>query len=154
MTSTFQRDTLKQIFKSNPFCRDEIVWIGANDVQTEGVTRWVDSKVATTEWKASQPSGGTTENCMAFAGHSKMADKNCTASYKYLCEKAEGMYIIALHLLSLCKQYAAFQTWHYLNPKVNIPLFATNAIIFYSYTILPGRRSLHLKGVSQSAENV
>ena len=66
------------------------VWIGLNDVATEGVFRWPDgSHVTYTKWDSSQPDNQHGyENCveMAVDGGS-WGDTSCGRQLPFVCEK-------------------------------------------------------------------
>lgn len=65
---------------------DAEIWLGINDMQTEGV--WVDqtgSNIRYKNWKLPQPDGGSAENCAVLSG-GKWLDDNCREERASVCE--------------------------------------------------------------------
>ncbi|KTF95209.1 hypothetical protein cypCar_00011536 [Cyprinus carpio] len=68
---------------------DAEVWMGINDMQTEGV--WMDqagSNIRYKNWKLRQPDGSSAENCAVLSGASggKWLDENCRKERASVCE--------------------------------------------------------------------
>lgn len=73
---------------------DEQVWLGVNDMTTEG--SWVDQSgqtIAYKNWEASgsaapQPDGGASQNCAVLSGASagKWLDQNCREEKPSVCQ--------------------------------------------------------------------
>ncbi|ROI69364.1 Tetranectin [Anabarilius grahami] len=65
---------------------DAEIWLGINDMQTEGV--WMDqtgSNIRYKNWKLPQPDGGSAENCAVLSG-GKWLDESCRAERASVCE--------------------------------------------------------------------
>ena len=74
-------------------------FLGANDVDQEGVWKWVDrSAFGYTNWAAAEPGGGTEENCLemdnsieAKGGWRDIPCSSDSVSYKtYVCTYDAG----------------------------------------------------------------
>uniref|UniRef100_A0A671Q5F9 C-type lectin domain family 3, member Bb n=1 Tax=Sinocyclocheilus anshuiensis TaxID=1608454 RepID=A0A671Q5F9_9TELE len=68
---------------------DAEIWLGINDMQTEGV--WMDqagSNIRYKNWKLPQPDGSSAENCAVLSGSSggKWLDENCREERASVCE--------------------------------------------------------------------
>ncbi|XP_030267240.1 tetranectin [Sparus aurata] len=68
---------------------DEQVWLGVNDMMTEGV--WVDqtgSSITYKNWERPQPDGGQSQNCVALSGaaRGKWFDENCRDEKPSVCQ--------------------------------------------------------------------
>ncbi|XP_051728916.1 tetranectin [Ctenopharyngodon idella] len=65
---------------------DAEIWLGINDMQTEGV--WVDqtgSNIRYKNWKLPQPNGGSAENCAVLSA-GKWLDESCREERASVCE--------------------------------------------------------------------
>lgn len=62
------------------------LWIGFNDIDTEGVFEWIDnSSVSFTDWEYDEPNDyGNNEDCTAMQG-TQWGDYPCGNKHKYLC---------------------------------------------------------------------
>ncbi len=72
---------------------DEI-WMGANDLVTEGTFLWVDGAALTyTDWRAGQPSGGATEDCVVWDldDSNRWDDRPCGSPTGYICERPASL---------------------------------------------------------------
>ncbi|KAK2887579.1 hypothetical protein QQF64_013219 [Cirrhinus molitorella] len=68
---------------------DAEIWLGINDMQTEGV--WKDqtgSNIRYKNWKLPQPNGGSAKNCAILSGASggKWLDDSCREERASVCE--------------------------------------------------------------------
>ncbi|XP_050993180.1 tetranectin [Labeo rohita] len=68
---------------------DAEIWLGINDMQTEGV--WKDqagSNIRYKNWKLPQPDGGSAENCavLSAASGGKWLDESCRDERASVCE--------------------------------------------------------------------
>jgi hypothetical protein len=65
-------------------------WIGANDVDGNGVWKWLDGAIVPTpysSWEDNEPDGALNENCVAMADTGNWADVSCTQPRGgYVCE--------------------------------------------------------------------
>ncbi|XP_038133112.1 tetranectin-like [Cyprinodon tularosa] len=91
-TSSEENDQLRDYIRQSVGL-DEQVWIGINDMSTEG--QWIDQaglSVAYKNWDASdfrspQPDGGKSQNCGALsASNGKWLDENCREEKPSVCE--------------------------------------------------------------------
>ena len=65
------------------------IWLGANDLATEGTYVWQGSGLAMTysKWNPGEPNGGTGENCANLWGHvDTWNDWNCGIAITVMCE--------------------------------------------------------------------
>jgi hypothetical protein len=64
------------------------VWIGANDMATEGTWLWADGSAVTyTHWASGEPGGSDIENCVAIRAASiDWYDSNCDAEMRFACD--------------------------------------------------------------------
>merc|ERR1712179_249489 len=85
--------------------KDDLVWIGLNDIEEEGKWRWLsdDTDVTTAQgnWRAGDPNNGDgdpdTENCVAVNWtdsdddlyNAEWVDLQCYEKHFYACEKAD-----------------------------------------------------------------
>ncbi|XP_049328648.1 CD209 antigen-like [Astyanax mexicanus] len=81
----------EQVF-INTLIKDQKVWIGLSDGETEGVWKWVDgSELITGFWKTGQPDNYEDEDCGLYGYGSdpvkNWADYPCNNQYFWICEK-------------------------------------------------------------------
>lgn len=66
-------------------------WIGLTDQYFDGDFIWTDATPYATglyaNWAASEPGGGTAQNCVAILSDLLWHDAPCTELRPYLCEK-------------------------------------------------------------------
>ena len=68
----------------------EPVWIGLNDLQTEGEFLWSNGDVVNSaQWAPGHPTRGTDKNCVAFKPDSGFQTMECSEELHYACE-SEG----------------------------------------------------------------
>lgn len=67
------------------------VWVGANDIDNEGVWVWINAELfAYDNWRSGEPNNaGGVENCMIIEGElgGTWDDRPCDVDYAYLCER-------------------------------------------------------------------
>ncbi|XP_070572120.1 EGF-like repeat and discoidin I-like domain-containing protein 3 [Ptychodera flava] len=67
------------------------MWLGANDIEQEGVWKWEDgTQITYSDWYANQPNnGGGIEDCLHFYKEwdGKWNDARCNYHMGYICEK-------------------------------------------------------------------
>ncbi|XP_039265231.2 C-type lectin mannose-binding isoform-like isoform X2 [Styela clava] len=89
--SKVRRDLIKILLENLKY--DEQVWIGVDDIETEGQFIWADGVIAnpqSTDWYTGEPNDyGGNEDCGTLAQGTgwKMNDSPCDHSYAYLCER-------------------------------------------------------------------
>ncbi|KAI5627490.1 C-type lectin domain family 4 member M-like isoform X2 [Silurus asotus] len=75
--------------------RNQGVWIGANDRDSEGTWKWVDgNKVINGFWNPGQPNSNGDEDCAVSGYHpvnGKWDDVSCNYNYIWICEKRLNM---------------------------------------------------------------
>ncbi|KAH3884291.1 hypothetical protein DPMN_008270 [Dreissena polymorpha] len=70
-------------------------WIGASDLETEGIFKYVTGEiVAFFNFPDTEPNGETQENCMQIFGihkdvteRDKMNDNKCDEEHRFICER-------------------------------------------------------------------
>jgi hypothetical protein len=66
-----------------------IIWLGANDIDTEGDWRWTDGPMQYTKWhvETDQPNGGVKENCACLFSDTEgyWFDFKCNNTFPYVC---------------------------------------------------------------------
>ncbi len=79
------------------------IWLGATDEEIESVFVWVDDgdeeyKMSWTNWKAEEPVGSQSQNCLIRQGSDgKWDDKECARNFPYFCETITREYLVILH---------------------------------------------------------
>ncbi|XP_023191646.1 macrophage mannose receptor 1-like [Xiphophorus maculatus] len=71
---------------------DEL-WIGLNDIKTEGLFDWTDHTTVTfTSWEFGKPQGATNQNdCVLIRGENgNWADRDCKENHGFICMKASA----------------------------------------------------------------
>lgn len=69
---------------------DHESWIGANDIGTEGLFRWLDgSKIGFSNWKRGEPNNNGNEDCVHLGnyGHGLWNDDQCWNHKYFFCER-------------------------------------------------------------------
>ncbi|XP_059167019.1 cerebellin-3-like [Physella acuta] len=63
------------------------IWIGANDIETEGYYVWTDKTEAHfgNLWSPADPAGTTAENCVGIGNTGKLFDDNCESARAFAC---------------------------------------------------------------------
>ncbi|KAK6189713.1 hypothetical protein SNE40_001713 [Patella caerulea] len=76
----------------HPTSIDIFYWFGLNDLDNEGILRWVDKTPFVGEdfWYNRQPNGGTSQNCLSLNNKWKWEDKECGNDYYFICNINEG----------------------------------------------------------------
>ncbi|XP_070702989.1 tetranectin-like [Pempheris klunzingeri] len=92
-TSSDENDKLRDYIRQS-IGPDEQVWLGINDMMTEG--KWVDQTTSsityknwdTTNYRSPQPDGGQSQNCAILSGPSrgKWFDENCREEKPSVCQ--------------------------------------------------------------------
>jgi len=63
------------------------VWIGGNDLKTEGKFIWSDGcKMSYSKWNAKQPDNKKNEDCVHYASNGKWNDLNCGKKMRFVCK--------------------------------------------------------------------
>ncbi|CAL4124069.1 unnamed protein product, partial [Meganyctiphanes norvegica] len=72
------------------------VWLGATDAEVEGEWLWQKTgeqlSLSNNMWEVSDPSGGTSENCLeagvfsAFHNRAYFNDISCSNTYNFVCQ--------------------------------------------------------------------
>ena len=69
---------------------DVQIWVGMDDIEKEGVFRWVDGRLVTDRqmdlFSVGEPSGGGEDCAATFAALSKLNDRFCQLPAKFICE--------------------------------------------------------------------
>ena len=69
---------------------DVSYWLGGNDIETEGVFKWVksDHPMTYTDWSPGQPDGLEGEDCMEMRGAFQYHwnDLPCNIPHHFICE--------------------------------------------------------------------
>ena len=72
------------------YAGEDKLWIGANDIDTEGTWVWVSDREALdfTDWADNQPNDGdgNGQDCAAMQGNGAWGDIQCTATRRYVCQ--------------------------------------------------------------------
>ncbi|XP_062598632.1 perlucin-like [Saccostrea cucullata] len=67
-------------------------WLGGNDIEIEGVFKWVksDAPLIFTDWNPGQPDDANGEDCMELRGafHYHWNDLPCTVPHHFICESS------------------------------------------------------------------
>ncbi|XP_032391240.1 tetranectin [Etheostoma spectabile] len=92
-TSSYENDQLRDYIRLS-IGPDEQVWLGINDMVTEG--SWMDQTGVsitfknwdTSNYRSPQPDGGKTQNCAVLSGasHGKWFDDNCREEKPSVCQ--------------------------------------------------------------------
>lgn len=92
-TSSNQNDQLRDYIRQS-VGPDEQIWLGINDIVTEGT--WIDQTGVTITYKnwdtsnsrSPQPDGGQSQNCAVLSGASsgKWFDENCREEKPSVCQ--------------------------------------------------------------------
>ncbi|KAM9838798.1 tetranectin [Aulostomus maculatus] len=92
-TSSDENDQLKDYIRQS-IGADEQVWLGINDVVTEGT--WIDQTGTsitfknwdTSNYRSPQPDGGQSQNCavLSWASKGKWFDENCREEKASICQ--------------------------------------------------------------------
>ncbi|CAL1548229.1 unnamed protein product, partial [Lymnaea stagnalis] len=63
------------------------VWIGANDIKTEGVWRWPDLTSANlaTLWASGQPDNLNDQDCVELLPDGRLNDLECSTARPFIC---------------------------------------------------------------------
>ena len=78
------------------FCSGSL-WVGASDINVEGVVQWLDGSVfdLSHQWGQSQPDGGKRANCFTQTVSDNttmdLADESCDHLYGYMCQSYTGI---------------------------------------------------------------
>jgi len=68
-------------------------WVGHNDLEEEGLWKWLAGNSDYTHWCANQPGGGVNENCALFAFQNDPGgcwnDYGCAGGYRFICESGQ-----------------------------------------------------------------
>ncbi|KAL4237092.1 hypothetical protein ACF0H5_005474 [Mactra antiquata] len=70
------------------------VWLGASDMEHEGIWLWENTQkvVDVDKWEQYQPNNlGGNQNCLEIGINSKLNDDACMASNKFVCEKTANL---------------------------------------------------------------
>ncbi|XP_072846444.2 CD209 antigen-like protein D [Pogona vitticeps] len=64
------------------------MWLGLNDVHTEGTWHWIDGSIPTqTYWRVGEPNNDGDEDCAALYNNGKWNDISCDVQVHYGCER-------------------------------------------------------------------
>jgi hypothetical protein len=90
--NTFIFDTM---FQSSP----DFIWLGGDDIATDGSWRWQDDELfwtgsstgsaptgVYTNWYPGYPRGGSNVDCLEMRDDGTWDDKQCTQGKRYVCE--------------------------------------------------------------------
>ncbi|KAL4223493.1 hypothetical protein ACF0H5_016964 [Mactra antiquata] len=88
VNSEAENELLVKINKESPD-RSIRIWLGASDLEKEGVWKWQTSKQPITyqKWNKGEPNGRMRENCLHFyEGSGTWNDIPCDRTFNYICE--------------------------------------------------------------------
>lgn len=68
------------------------IWIGGNDIQTDGTFVWTDGEIwpytnKTAPWAGNEPNGGASEACVEIYKNGQLNDEHCDYTQNWLCER-------------------------------------------------------------------
>ena len=85
VTSTEEKEKIRVLLSR--FSDKEWFWIGLNDIEKEGKFVWSDgSAYNDNNWKANEPNGNRSENCMFSDKSVQWYDHRCTVTLYFICK--------------------------------------------------------------------
>ena len=76
----------------------DTAWIGLNDLEVEGVFRWHNHSLLTSNlWAPEEPKGGQNQNCVYLnASDSLLYTSDCTIQRPVFCDKLKSKYMFVI----------------------------------------------------------